>query len=72
MLKEFILFIYLLCISYTKDGVFNYRFTTNLLLSLSVKEFSKSVTFAKVTDESIVAAFFQNTMHTAFFQNAAR
>jgi len=49
------------------DGVFNYRFTTNLLLSLSAKEFSKSVTFAKVRDESIVAAFFQNTIHTAFF-----
>ena len=38
-------------------GIFYYRFTTNLLLSLSVKEFKNWSVFGKVIGKSIVAPF---------------
>jgi len=39
--------------------IFYYRFTTNLLLSLSVKEFENWSAFGKVSGKNVVTPFFQ-------------
>jgi len=46
--------------SVARDGeIFYYRFTTNLLLSFSVKNFENRSVFGKVRGKNIVAPFFQ-------------
>jgi len=44
------------------DAIFDYQFTTNSLISLSVEWFQKRSLFGKVLSKSMVA-FFPDTMH---------
>lgn len=53
-------------------GMFNYQFTANSLLSLSVKEFCKSIIICQSYEQNVVAPFFRtccsvNTVHLQFF-----